>query len=163
MCLCKPCTHTPTHTRVLRRSFPPFLQVFLIRHGESKWNDAQSHHSLKNMMRQVDHELTDTGVEGSVSASLSPNKHTASGPYILHTTQLASKSAEAQILNSGWKEAQSGLMAAGKDPDELKRIGKFLAAELVCVFARVCGNMIHCSTPKFNPQLRRKSRWSLAH
>jgi hypothetical protein len=43
---------------------PPRKQrVFVIRHGESKWNDAQDKHDLKGMLKQVDHELDATGID----------------------------------------------------------------------------------------------------
>jgi broad specificity phosphatase PhoE len=37
--------------------------IFLIRHGESKWNISQSENNLKGMVRQYDHELTETGLQ----------------------------------------------------------------------------------------------------
>lgn len=37
--------------------------LFLIRHGESKWNDAQAKLSVSNMVKQYDHELNNIGIE----------------------------------------------------------------------------------------------------
>lgn len=36
--------------------------LFVIRHGESKWNDAQDKQDVKGMVQQVDHELDGTGI-----------------------------------------------------------------------------------------------------
>lgn len=51
---------------------PPLLEpqtkeIIVIRHGESKWNDAQSDKDVKGMVSQVDHELTADGVLQAVS------------------------------------------------------------------------------------------------
>jgi phosphohistidine phosphatase SixA len=37
--------------------------IFLIRHGESKWNISQSEKNLKGMVTQYDHELTSVGIQ----------------------------------------------------------------------------------------------------
>lgn len=37
--------------------------VFLIRHGESKWNDAQDKNKVKDMVKQTDHELNAKGID----------------------------------------------------------------------------------------------------
>ena len=37
--------------------------LYLVRHGESKWNEAQSDVNLVNMMKTVDHPLNGTGIE----------------------------------------------------------------------------------------------------
>jgi len=37
--------------------------LFVIRHGESKWNEAQEHHDVGAMLRSVDHELDAVGIE----------------------------------------------------------------------------------------------------
>lgn len=41
--------------------------IFLIRHGESKWNISQSEKNLKGMVQQYDHELTETGLQQAIS------------------------------------------------------------------------------------------------
>ena len=60
-----PCITVRFHPR---RSVTPvgkFLrkEVFVIRHGESKWNEGQSKKNVKELMRQYDHELTKKGIE----------------------------------------------------------------------------------------------------
>ena len=40
-----------THTGPVRKT------LFLVRHGESLWNEAQGHKNLSGMMKQYDHEL----------------------------------------------------------------------------------------------------------
>lgn len=42
-------------------------EIFLIRHGESKWNISQSQKNLKGMVAQYDHELTQVGLEQAAS------------------------------------------------------------------------------------------------
>lgn len=51
-------------------------EIFIIRHGQSKWNEGQSKGNVKELVGQVDHELTKLGIE------------------------------QAQNFNSRWKEAK---------------------------------------------------------
>jgi broad specificity phosphatase PhoE len=39
------------------------MTVFLVRHGESVWNEAQGHHNFVKMFKQVDHELNQEGLQ----------------------------------------------------------------------------------------------------
>ena len=38
-------------------------EIFIIRHGQSKWNEGQSNRNVKELVGQVDHELTKLGIE----------------------------------------------------------------------------------------------------
>ena len=42
-------------------------EIFLIRHGESKWNISQSEKDIKGMVTQYDHELTPVGIAQAIS------------------------------------------------------------------------------------------------
>ena len=42
-------------------------EIFVIRHGESKWNDSQADMNIKGMISQYDHELTANGIEQAMS------------------------------------------------------------------------------------------------
>jgi broad specificity phosphatase PhoE len=42
-------------------------KIFVIRHGESKWNESQSGKDIKGMVSQYDHELTQNGIQQAQS------------------------------------------------------------------------------------------------
>lgn len=46
---------------------PVRKEIFVIRHGESKWNDSQAEKNIKGMVSQYDHELTSQGIDQAVS------------------------------------------------------------------------------------------------
>jgi broad specificity phosphatase PhoE len=46
---------------------PGQKEIFVIRHGESKWNDSQAEKNIKGMVSQYDHELTAQGIEQAES------------------------------------------------------------------------------------------------
>lgn len=46
---------------------PSRKEIFVIRHGESKWNDSQAEKNIKGMISQYDHELTAQGIDQAVS------------------------------------------------------------------------------------------------
>ncbi|KAK3235962.1 hypothetical protein CYMTET_53871 [Cymbomonas tetramitiformis] len=56
---------TPARIIFKRIVSPPTLRkrVYVIRHGESKWNEAQESNNLVDMLKTVDHSLNEVGVQ----------------------------------------------------------------------------------------------------
>ena len=47
-----------------------YLRLFLVRHGESRWNAAKARKSIFGLMKEVDHPLSDLGVSEAVQTNL---------------------------------------------------------------------------------------------
>ena len=75
-------------------------EIFIIRHGESKWNQAQSGKDVGGLLKQFDHELTSLGVK------------------------------QASLFNEKWKKDQATAKNSSKDMDKNKveDVNTFLSA-----------------------------------
>lgn len=82
--------HATILLRVRRLSgvYAPRKKVFLIRHGESRWNKAQSEHDVKGMLH-FDHALNEDGVEGARSFNRAWKEAAAAASLWSHSTQVA--------------------------------------------------------------------------
>jgi broad specificity phosphatase PhoE len=108
----KPCTLT---LRLLSPAPSTHKTVYLIRHGESRWNNAQSQHAVHKMVKECDHGLSTVG--------------------FTQAEDLARKILEAQQKLAEDIVEADGVKYAGGDADEedeeTKEVRQFLEARMV--------------------------------
>lgn len=107
----------------------PQMQIFAIRHGESKWNQSQSSKNIRGLVSQYDHELTSDGIEQAAS------------------------------FNARWKLSRDRLVAGEAiSEDEISDINMFLSAKAIFASPLTRATQTALLTCEDHPLLRTAER-----
>lgn len=127
-----PCTVVLRMVPVPRLGKPRKKTVFFIRHGESKWNQAQSAHNIEDMVKEHDHGLSEEGkaqAEGLATRSISeeyskdPSVQTFNNAGVIYSSPLTRAIQTGMIGMKHHKTMSSKGVVLHRDVREIKKPG----------------------------------------